>query len=240
MALLSRIYKRNINGIILTLVFHILVFSGLYFSQMKVRREYKEPEIIIDFSRENIELVATPAKEKAENKASDDKGGHHGQMITNLASNKSSPKQNTKADEQIQKEIEKTQELVKDVSSQLKKEIPTIDGLKMPEAPKADPRKFSDKVYTGESNIVYFMENRYHVKLPIPVYLAEGGGKVKVNIIVDRSGNVVKAEPIAEPTISEQILSYAKTAALLTKFNSDDKAPTLQNGYITYSFIPQR
>jgi len=109
----------------------------------------------------------------------------------------------------------------------------------MPYAPQANPDDFKDKIYTGESNIEYFLEKRYHIKLPVPVYLAQDGGKVKVEIVVDQMGNVIKAEPVVTPTLSEQILSYAKTAALRTKFNSDTNAPAEQKGYITYTFIPQ-
>ncbi len=240
MSALSRIYKNNLNGIILTLVFHILVFSGLNLSQIKIRKEYKEPEIIIDFSSTKIiEQKLSQAKENGDAGTSVKKGSS-GQMTTNVASNKSATRQNQSVDNQFQEEIEKARELVKNVSSQLKKDIPTVDDIKMPEASKVNPEKFSDKVYTGESNIEYYLEKRYHIRLPIPVYLAEGGGKVRVNIAVDRSGNVIKAEPVVTPNLSEQLLSYAKTAALRTEFNPDNNAPALQNGYITYNFVPQR
>jgi hypothetical protein len=60
------------------------------------------------------------------------------------------------------------------------------------------PEDIKNNLYTGESNIEYFLENRHHVKLPIPVYLSEYGGKVKVDILVDRSGKVIKAEPVIQ------------------------------------------
>jgi hypothetical protein len=235
MTRLSHFYKENTNGIIITLIFHIVVFAVLNLTQFKVKKEFKEPEIIIDFHEIPIETKLP----ENNNQESTVEGKYSDQLRTNTASSKSASQQNKTFNEQYQKELEEAQNLVKDVKKQLTKEIPTLDNLKMPEAPKADPNKMKDKLYSGDSNIEYFLENRYHVRLPIPVYLAEGGGKVKVIIIVDRLGNVMKAEPVIEANLSEQILSYAKTAALRTLFNPNPNAPAQQNGYIIYNFIPQ-
>lgn len=234
MALFTRLYRKNINGIIITLIFHILVFAGLNVSQFKIKKEYKE-EIIIDFPEQQIEpeVPANNNREPSGNSRFSD------QLRTNTASSKTAALQNKSFDDQYQRELEKAQKLVKDVDEQLNKEIPTIEDLKMPDAPKPKTNEIKDKIYTGESNIEYFLENRFHVKLPVPVYLAEGGGKVKVNIVVDRDGIVIKADPVIEANLSEQVLSYAKTAALRTKFNPLPDAPEQQNGYIIYNFIPQ-
>jgi len=234
MALLSRLYKKNINGIIITLIFHILVFSVLLLSHFKVREETIKHDLIIDFPIQPVEQFIP-----AGNKESEVNVGKSDQLRTNIASNRTSEKQNKSFDNQYQEELEKAQKLIKEVSKQLTKEIPTIDGLKMPNAPKANPEEIKNKIYTGESNIEYFLENRFHIKLPIPVYLAQGGGKVKVNIVVDRQGNVLSADPEIETNLSDQVLSYAKTAALRTKFNPLPTAPVQQNGYLLYHFIPQ-
>jgi len=235
MTLLSRLYKRNINGIILTLGFHIFVFVFLNLTQLNVKEEYKETEIIIDFGALPIE---TPVPVN-NNETSSNENDYPDQLKTNVASSKLTSQQNKSFDDQYQKDLEQAQKLVKDVSKQLTREIPTVDNLKMPDAPVGNQEEMKDKMYTGESNIEYYIKDRFHVKLPIPVYMAEGGGKVRVNIIVDRSGDVIKAEPVVEPALTTQILSYAKTAALRTKFNSDPNAPAQQNGYILYNFISQ-
>jgi hypothetical protein len=236
MAVLSRLYRKNLNGIIITLIFHILVFASLFLAQFKIKEENKEPEILIDFPIQTLEPVLPINK----NQGGAEKKRFSDQLRTNTASSKTALQQNKSFDEQYQKELERAQNLVKEVSEQLQKEIPAIENLKMPDAPKVNPDEMKDKLYSGESNIEYFLENRYHIKLPIPVYLAEGGGKVKVIIIVDRLGNVVKADPALDATLSDQILSYAKTAALRTKFNPNPDSPALQTGYIIYNFIPQR
>jgi hypothetical protein len=225
-------YKTNINGIIITLIFHILAVSILYLSQFQIKTIYKEPELIIDFT----EFISKPAQSFQQN---NDELSNTDRVRTNTASNKTASQQNRKADEQYDRELEEAQRLVQDVKQQLRREIPTIEHLKMPDAPKADPDNMKNKIYSGDSNIEYFLENRFHIKLPIPVYLAQGGGMVRVDIVVDRSGTVIKADPVIEPSLSDQLLSYAKTAAMRTKFNQSNDAPAQQNGYIIYTFIPQ-
>src|SRR5690606_11407736 len=93
--------------------------------------------------------------------------------------------------------------------------------------------------YSGDSNVEYYLENRYHLQLPIPVYLAQTGGTVQVNIVVDASGRVLIAEPVIKENISDQLLSYAKTAALRTRFNQLNNSNIKQNGYIIYRFVAQ-
>ena len=63
-------------------------------------------------------------------------------------------------------------------------------------------------------------------------------GKVVVDIWVDKEGRVQRAEIGKGTTIANSgMLNSAKTAALNSIFNKDDKATDLQKGTITYTFI---
>lgn len=226
-------YKKYRNGIIFTLIFHILVFIALNISQFKIKKEYIEPEILIDFPEQLIEL--SQKKETESNTETQSKIN----SPTNRASNKATQKPKELFDEAFQKEMKEAQELVNKVSKQLSKEIPTFDDLKIPEETTKgmNPDSIMNKQYNGDSNVEYFLEKRYHLRLPIPVYLSQYEGIVTVNIIVDSNGNVVKATPITTGKQNDQILSFAKTAALRTKFNASSKPQ--QKGYISYHFIAQ-
>jgi protein TonB len=63
-------------------------------------------------------------------------------------------------------------------------------------------------------------------------------GTVVVSIEVDRNGKVISATPGVRGTTNNSrcLLEPAKRAALATRFNADDKAPTKQIGKIVYRF----
>jgi len=150
---------------------------------------------------------------------------------------KSSPK-----DEKLTKEINDAKALVSDVNNQLSKKVPDIKSFKMPEKTTKgmDPKSISNTIYSGKSNIHYLLKNRYHVRLPIPVYLARGGGIITVDIWVATNGTVTRAEVRKNDEIHDEMLSvYARQAALKTLFNDDPQSPDPQQGIITYTFVPQ-
>jgi hypothetical protein len=70
--------------------------------------------------------------------------------------------------------------------------------------------------------------------------LAKKGGTVIVDIQVDRTGKVIKAEPRPSRNLNDPMLPvYARQAAEETVFNSEPKAPAIQKGTITYNFVAQ-
>lgn len=236
MSKLKEIYNESKNGIIITLVFHIFVFIVLNIGQFRIKKEFIEDELIIDFPAEYFETPPTPQEINKTEQIN-----QNNSRITNIASNRAVSNEQKQLDQAILDELERARELVQDVSRQLSKEIPTVDDLQMPEKTSEglNPDSLLKNLYSGESNVEYSLENRYHIRLPIPVYLSQHGGLVRVNIVVDAKGNVISAEPLNANNLSEQLLSYAKTAALRTKFNASGNAPSRQSGYIQYKFIAQ-
>lgn len=230
-----------------TLAFHILIFSVFLLADVDMKGDVKEEVLLIEFP----DIVPTPEEQLVEEQNDVDESNNieNGQLNnrTNAASNQMATSNTTTSadeffDDEYLKEIEAAKELSNDVSNQLSKEIVNIDDIKMPveTTEGIDPDSIKNVIYTGESNIVYYLENRYHLSLPIPVYLTLGGGKVIVDILVDRNGKVISAIPRKNKTIKdEQIFLYAKTAALRTIFNSDNSASSPQKGSIHYTFIAQ-
>jgi hypothetical protein len=241
---LYKIYKRNIYGVMGTLIFHILLFSVFLLAEMNKKGTYREEALLIEFP----DLLPEPetTEEETEQQEPD----------PNLASSPLSPTQSNRTniasnrlaqpeeffDEDYLREVEAARKLVADVNNQLAKESVKPEDIEMPvqTTEGMDPDSIKNIIYTGESNIVYYLENRYHLRLPVPVYLAQGGGLVVVDIAVNRMGQVTMAEPRAAASIrDQQIYLYAKAAALRTVFNADHSAPETQRGTIHYTFIAQ-
>ncbi len=246
MGFFKRIYKENIYGIIGTLIFHILLVSVLLLSEINVKSVISENDIVIEIpfvQEEEIEMEKTVdnRNDLTPNNPSDLTNQTCSTGRTNLPSNKLAT--NDKFfDENYRREIQSAQNLVKEVNRQLAKEPEDLGEIKMPveTTEGQDPEALKNKNYTGDSNISYYLENRYHLRLPVPVYLAKGGGKVIVDITVNRDGKVTEALPRKTTGVRDPLIyEYARVAALRTVFNAEPSAPAQQTGTIHYTFIPQ-
>ena len=90
----------------------------------------------------------------------------------------------------------------------------------------------------GGSGGNYRLGNRKALTKPKPTYDCNEEGKVFVSISVDNSGKVISAQPGVKGTTNSAscLLTRAKEAALRTKFNIDNNAPSKQIGIIIYNF----
>jgi periplasmic protein TonB len=90
----------------------------------------------------------------------------------------------------------------------------------------------------GKNGTAYQLGGRKVEYKEKPIYNLQIEGKVVVIITVDRLGNVINAIPGAKgsTTLNKQLLQRAKTAALKTKFDPKQTAPTNQQGKIIYFF----
>ena len=247
---IKQLYRENIYGVMGTLIFHILVVAAFLLAELNLNVKIEKEEIIlIDFPvPEKMQETPKPDMEKQEEKniASDQSMKNIRQSGSNRAVNDAvnnrAIKEDKFFDQKYKQDIEEAKQMVANVNKQLSKKIPAIKKYEMPEATTEgqDPDSIKNVIYSGKSNIHYFLENRFHVRLPIPVYLAKSGGEVKVDIQVDRSGKVIKAEVRSTKATGDPMLTeYAVQAAERSVFNSDTKAPTVQKGSITYKFVAQ-
>lgn len=249
MGKVNEIYKQNIYGVIATLIFHIVVLIVLITSSLESAKLTPEEAIVVDLATPEIKLPE-PEREKGQQVPSSSQpmqsSTAKGQLASNRAVNDASTSKSRSNDpffdNDYNKEIAAAKKLVNDVNKTLAREIPKIGDIPMPvdntEGKTREEVKQSN--FKGKSNIHYFLENRFHARLPIPVYLAVGGGEVIVDIVVGRDGHVLSANPRQDPRITDlNILAYAKQAAEKTWFNEDPSAPEKQKGTITYLFVAQ-
>jgi hypothetical protein len=94
------------------------------------------------------------------------------------------------------------------------------------------------KATGGDGGGNYRLGNRQALSKPKPAYECNEEGNIYVSITVDKSGNVVSAQPGAKGTTNSApcLLESAMDAALKTKFSPDQTAPAKQIGLIIYNF----
>lgn len=247
MGKLLRLYRDNINGIIATLAIHLVVLVILLFSELRNNIILPEDSLFVDLIPEEVK---SPDNEKermelgAQSMAMN--GSQSGERRSNRALNLGDQTGRTSGDpffdREYAKEVAEAKQLASDVNKNLARKIPEIGDIPMPVARTEGMTREEVKrsSFKGKSNIRYLLGNRYHLELPIPVYLAQGGGEAVVDILVNRNGEVLTAIPRQGNNLSDPtILSYAKQAAENTLFNADNSAPERERGTITYIFIAQ-
>jgi outer membrane biosynthesis protein TonB len=94
--------------------------------------------------------------------------------------------------------------------------------------------------YKGPSVVAYNVAGRKALNLPIPAYKCQGGGDVKVAIVVNKKGYVIAAEVVYGVSSTDPCLQdYAVKAAKSSRFTASATAPDKQPGDILYRFISQ-
>lgn len=90
----------------------------------------------------------------------------------------------------------------------------------------------------GNGKVQYSLAGRRAVDLENPQKGIQASGKVVVEILVDRDGNVIDARPGVKgsTTANEQLYDAAEKAALNTKFDPSPNSAERQKGYLTYVF----
>lgn len=250
MSKIKELYRKNVYGVMGTLIFHILLVTGFWVAELSLNVEIQPEEaILLDFTLpvDQKEITETEMEKLQEKNVASDQSMKNIQQSTsnravNDAAKNDAPKRDKFFDDNYNRDIEDAKKMVADVNKQLSKKIPAIKKYEMPEVTTEgqDPDSIKNVIYSGKSNIHYFLENRFHVRLPVPVYLAKSGGEVKVDIQVDRSGKVIKVQARSVKNTNDPMLTeYATQAAERTVFNADTKAPLVQKGSITYMFVAQ-
>ncbi len=242
---IKELYKENIYGVMGTLIFHILVVTGFWISELKHSIKTEKEEVIL------MDMLAPPPVEQEEiketNKSQDqtNQDSKSSRQDLNMGTNhgvNDALKKDKFFDDSYKRDIENAEKMVDKVNKQLSKKVPQTTQYAMPEVVTdgQDRDSIKNTIYSGKSNIHYYLENRFHVRLPIPVFLAKSGGLITIDIQVDRSGRVTRAEARSAGNINDPMLPvYATQAAERTVFNADSKAPAIQRGTITYRFVAQ-
>ncbi|MFN2313501.1 MAG: hypothetical protein ABR531_03530 [Bacteroidales bacterium] len=121
-------------------------------------------------------------------------------------------------------------------------EIAIPDDEVKPQVTEKKEKPEEKGTFRGPTRIFYDLAGRHHVFLPIPIYKCQGAGQITISIVVDRSGNVIKASPASglsttkDPCLTETAVEHA----LKSRFNSDLSAPEKQGGFLTFVFVSQR
>lgn len=233
-----RLKPQQYWAIIITLLFHTVVVWLLFFAEMSKSSENNTYEIELD--PEILEVEKDEIKEKIQEVADAE--------LQEILSNKAAKRpvkgeqfEMQKTSAQLQEEFEDKQAVTQKIKKFREKSSINFAEEKEDKVQEEQEKEPQTVFYVGKSRVEYFLAQRYRVKLPIPVYKCEGGGKVEVAISVNRQGMVINAEVVKERSRSgsDCMKGAALNAALASVFSKRPNAPNLQQGRIVYQFAPQ-
>ncbi|MFC2112345.1 hypothetical protein ACFLTA_03680 [Bacteroidota bacterium] len=234
--------QENATGILGTIAFHMVLILFFLIIKISTEKSRLENMILVDFDEEQLEerMEAEAPDPVFEEQLARYLEENRSNIPVNLANQIEQELSTDKYLQELEENIETNrpedqrdlQERLKELEEIAQEDI-IVEGEEDNQVP-SDP-------YKGPTNIYYDLEDRYHIRLPVPVYKCEGAGLIEVKIAVDQRGRVVQAEaPKIGDTANEICLAEAaKRAAFSTRFNAKYDAPERQIGTIIYHFIAQ-
>ncbi len=236
-------HRRGIMG---TVIFHLLL--AILFLSMEISRVavHTEMEIVMDAPEDDEvrkKAEEEQRKEEIRQKSSEEEVSR---MLRSIAVNENVQQRRRQADANVQQYVDEILKELEGEGSRGRYEAKQDKHFKRDSLQNVRDRKeqeldsLKSTFYSGESSVSYNLRERYARFLPIPVFKCEFGGKVVVEISVNRKGIVQKATVIEKQSEADDCLwSVAVDAAGRSRFNENPNAPAVQKGTITYNFVKQ-
>ena len=244
---IRQFFRKNLNSILYTLIFHLLVLIVLIFSRVDVMKKDLELGVKLEFEEKTVE-------DFMEEEEMDVPADWLEEVLRQreAASNRAV---NVNAEDQFSQDIS-TDDYVNDLLDQLDQARDEEDREKLEELqailaaadyvpPAQESSDEEQGEFTGPTTITYeFLEEpiqRRKLDLTIPVYRCQGSGMVRVAIAVAPDGTVLSAEIRGAIEGADRVCfaDAALAAARSSRFRIEINARSKQRAIITYSFVAQ-
>ena len=240
-------WNKHKVGILGNIVFNLIIAILFFIFELSGISNIHDAVVAVDFERQ-YEILPEPPPDERESLLPDDAldPTKEYEAIQNIAidatKNDLNPgltdEKNIDADElyqdaqRIREQMEQNRQAWEEVNNALGEEIPNIEQKIVPTEDEGQ--------FKGPSVISYFLKDRKAMRLPVPSYKCENGGRVVVDIEVLRNGTVSKASIDASNSVLDDCInSAAIAAAKASVFTISNIAQPRQTGSITYLFVPQ-
>ncbi len=242
---IRKVMEDNMTGILGTLAFHMVLVIAFLFLKMSSIKSDIESIIYLDLGEDAIQEwmpeqhteLTTEVEQRVNEMITDNRRN----IPVNIASRMEEEISTEKYLEQLQEQMDESRPDEWSRNQERLRELTMMDEQADAYAQLDEQEESDAELYMGPTTIVYSLEGRYHIRLPIPVYKCEGEGEITLTIVVDQRGRVVQVQVPDEGTSFNDLClaDAAKKSALNSRFNTDFNAPLRQKGTITFHFIAQ-
>lgn len=235
--------RENATGILGTIAFHMLLAIIFLIIKISSEKSYLDSIILLEIDEEITEeqLEEEMPDPEFEQRLAAYLEQARSNVPVNLARNVEEEISTEKYVKELEQEMNENRPESWEQMQERLKELEEIAQEELMMEAREDKPPPENEPYIGPTNIYYSLENRYHLRLPVPVYKCEGSGLMEVHIVVDQQGRVIQAAVEQQGASTDEIClaEAAQKAALRTRFNTDYHAAARQVGTITYHFIAQ-
>ncbi len=241
-----RLLKENINGILGTVIFHLLIVVVIMATKLSSEDYQTELSILIEFtddvSEEEFRELTESLMSEQEYLQQNQTGQRRRDIAVNVSEERPVPDEfREMSSEQLSELDQRVTEILNDAANG-NMPVPEQHEIEFEPVPEIFPEKEkNDEPYTGPTTITYELPGRSHLRIPVPVYKCPDGGIVRVNISVNKQGQVIRANIDGNPGNFNEICIFetALEASLASRFNENPDAPPVQTGIITFYFQKQ-
>lgn len=239
-------FENNKFGVIGTLTLHTTILFVLSFMQLQNAAEVQLPDEVLMEVMTELETEELMEQLMSGEQAIPEK-------VTNLSSNIAAELRPNYNRERLAESVENA------VAAEAQAEFDRLAqersdrGESDPVIPELDPSKWNKDLYMekaaepvrveGATTVWHDLKDPLRAEryIHVPAYVCKGFGQVVVNVLVDRDGNVRKAELDAARTNVEDecMVGNALRSAREARFVANGAAPDQQRGSIYYRFMPQ-
>ena len=243
----KKFFRENLNAILSTLIFHLIVLIVLVFARVEVLKRGQEMGVKLEFEERTVEDFIEEQEMEVPADWLDE--------VLRQREAASNRAVNVKAEDKFSQDIS-TDDYVNDLLEQIEAARDQEDRQKLEElqailaaADYVPPAEDADHEEQGEffgpTTITFeFLDEpvqRRKLNLTIPAYRCQGSGLVRVAITVATDGTVLSAEIKGAIEGADRVCfaDAALEAARSSRFRVNMNAPSKQRAIITYAFVAQ-
>lgn len=246
---------RNRYGVFTTVAIYLSVLMGFSLVNFEMSVNTNSDGVLIDVREfEELEQILEKMKQEAENPTTEAVNNQISDLNSTTKEDYSYEKYAKQDPMDSKKLLYESLDNLMESRQSMRNYIATMDKLEeQSEKEIRESRKMRDSLRKvakeqeslhsnkkGNVTVSYDLKGRRALYLEMPAYLCEGGGKVVLNIEVNRMGKVVSASIKESYGVDDTyVLETAIWAAKESLFDTNTSAEARQKGTMTYIFIAQ-
>lgn len=233
----------NRASVMITVIIYLVIAIVFVSSKIMLRKPEVQQALVVEIA-EMEKTAAELAAIQALQARQDNAGGDN---VRNLISDENSTLEksvrgNASDDliddlNEVEERIRQNREMYEEGIRQNQEMIEQWERDRSKDAERADAK------IEGNVTVAYSLKQpiRPAAYLQVPAYQCRGGGRVVVDIVVNRKGQVSSAaiNKALSGTMDNCMTSAALSAAQNSRFRAIASAPAKHSGTITYTFVPQ-